>query len=477
MKRRLILALLVLPWLGGGLLFAKSGELEDYLSRGRALSKGEKTDQALPYFLLALELAEAQYGKDSPRIVPVLEDLADAHAAQKQYRDAEPLYDRALKIQEREAAHYQAGIVRVSNRLGTIYEETGRKREAMALYRNVLEVWAPVLGAGQPDVQEAGRRLAKLALQVPTTPGEVTPARPPPVARPPTPLVPPAPPPVAAAPKPKPAPVPAPTPAPVPAQKPMPAPAAEGGYLIHLTSIRNPADAEAEWARLKRLYGKLLKGLHLTVTRVDLGPPRGVYYRIKGGPLNRAGAKERCAVFEARGVWCRVVAAKPGAKSAPPRQPAPPVAERRTKKPSGEDYRIHLTSIRDPDKAAYEWRRLHRLYGHLLAGLSLTVKRVDLGARGIYYRIEGGPLSHDAARKLCAKFAAKNVWCGIVPPPRDPAETAQRLAVQSARRVGPTRLRGTRRPIARRFRRRADLCHARTLRRDRGCRRMPGRTP
>ena len=70
--------------------------------RGRELSKAGKLDQALPYFLLSLELVEARFGPDDPALIPMIDDLAGTQAAGENYRDAEPLYKRALEIQERE---------------------------------------------------------------------------------------------------------------------------------------------------------------------------------------------------------------------------------------------------------------------------------------------------------------------------------------------------------------------------------------
>jgi hypothetical protein len=112
-----------------------------------------------------------------------------------------------------------------------------------------------------------------------------------------------------------------------------------------------------------------------------------------------------------------------------------------------DDYRIHLTSIRREADAAVEWRRLQRLFQTLLADLGLSVMRTDLGAeRGVWYRIQGGPLARAEARTRCAAFAARNHWCRIVPPPGPTSEGGQRFLALRVRRPGPARARGTRRP-------------------------------
>jgi hypothetical protein len=508
---------------------AQSDDVATYLERGRELSKAGHPEQALPYFLLALELAETKQDTDDPALLPILDALAGAHTQAGFYRDAEPVYERALRIQEREATRHQTGIVRTLNKLGQIYEATDRAGDAMALYRRILTTWAPVLGGDHPDVRIAGGRLAKLALQAPTA------AAPPPTPSPapapaPAPAlkdllqekpkdttmaaVPPAPPQPEAKPEPKPEPQPkpeakpepksaqpaAPPPAPAkpvpqaapaprskPATKPPPQAAAaqpaeppppqvakpeppqaaarDGpGFAIHLTSIRNPDNAQAEWNRLRRLYGQLLSGLELRVARADLGTPRGVYYRIKGGTLDAVGAKERCAAFLASGVWCDVTRDESGAA---PAQVAANGAAALPPADSAEGgYLIHLTSIRKAEDAAKEWQRLKRVHGHLLDGLELKVKRADLGpTKGVYYRIEAGPLNRGQARALCGQFSARKVWCRVVGPGEEASEGPLRYALQRVRRRTPSRDRGP-------GRLRSGIL-MRTRWRDRGCRRSP----
>ncbi len=515
MNRRLIPVLIVLLPLWGAVLHAQTDELESYVARGRALSKAGKVDQALPYFMLSLEVAEARFGLDDPALIPLIDDLAGAHTARENYRDAEPLYERALRIQEQEAARHQTGIVRTLNKLGRIYEATDRAPEALALYRRVITLWAPVLGGDHPDVRIAGGRLAKLALRVPSEspPAASAPAlaqaapepkkpEPKAVQAPPKPVPkpqvaeakPPAPPQAVAPPAPERAPTPA-----VTDKMPASPPQDSEGFSVHLTSIRNPQDAQGEWDRLRRLYGGLLSDLELQVAKADLGPKRGIYYRIKGGLLTPEIARARCAAFAARGVWCDVtgpegagaqpmLAARGKTASAKPSPPAgigltPPAGIGLTPPASAgltpaSGYRVHLTSIRDPAAAEGEWRRLRRLYGKLLSDLTLTVVRADLGpGKGVYYRVQGGNLTRQDARALCAEFSALKIWCRVVRPGEEAAETSLRLALQRGRRQPSGRHRGTHR----RHLGRHPVRYAQIRRRDRdldpGCRRSPFTDP
>jgi tetratricopeptide (TPR) repeat protein len=436
MNRRLLFTVLGVLFVGTGALSAQTDLLKAYQDRGRMLSKLSKHEQALPYFLLALEMAEKEFGRDSPEVVPLLNDLADSYVERRDYGDAEPLLLRSLDIQEGRIAELVANAARTAGTLASLYEETERPQAAVAVYRRILERWQPTLGANHTVIRTARQRLTAL------TEAEVEEAPAAPVA-PPAPLV------------------------------------GEPAYLVHLTSIRDPDKAEAEWARLQRVYPDLLAGLALSVTRADL-KDRGTYYRIHAGPLDKAGADHLCAQVGARGAWCNVVQAPEIAAPppAPEAKPEPEVAGRDEAPaspppaaPETGTYRIHLTSIRDAAEAEAEWARLKRLYGDLLNGLGLTVERADLGPeRGIYFRIEGGPLSRDRARKLCAAFAARDIWCRVVPP-TGTADASQRVAAGLRdRRSGPRS--GTRRgrPAASWRQRHA----VRRRLEERACRRVPG---
>lgn len=126
-----------------------------------------------------------------------------------------------------------------------------------------------------------------------------------------------------------PAPVPAATPsAPPPAVSPAPSPIAAPppvapsppaetaianagpgrGYLVQLAAARSEDTAKAEWDRLKRSYADVLGRFDLSVMRVDLGPDRGIFFRVRAGPIADEGsARAVCAVLVERKQGCLVV--------------------------------------------------------------------------------------------------------------------------------------------------------------------------
>ncbi|MGZ9097330.1 MAG: SPOR domain-containing protein [Micavibrio sp.] len=83
---------------------------------------------------------------------------------------------------------------------------------------------------------------------------------------------------------------------------------ADGTHYVQLGSVKDRAGAEAEWAKLKKQFPAELGDLSLRIQDVTL-PERGTFYRIQGGTLAQAKAKEVCTAIAAkRSGGCLVVA-------------------------------------------------------------------------------------------------------------------------------------------------------------------------
>ena len=77
--------------------------------------------------------------------------------------------------------------------------------------------------------------------------------------------------------------------------------------------------------------------------------------------------------------------------------------------------RIQLAAVKKPEEANKEWARLQHELGSALTGLSLTVESVDLGAKGIFYRLQGGPFTDKtAAAAKCAALKEQKQDCIVV---------------------------------------------------------------
>lgn len=100
-----------------------------------------------------------------------------------------------------------------------------------------------------------------------------------------------------------------PPPAPEVAAK--PAAPRTGSYKVQLVAVRSPEAANKEWERLRQRNSDLLAGMELSVTKADLGPDKGIYYRLRAGPLaDEEAAKKLCAELTKRKIGCLVV--RPG---------------------------------------------------------------------------------------------------------------------------------------------------------------------
>ena len=94
-------------------------------------------------------------------------------------------------------------------------------------------------------------------------------------------------------------------------------------------------------------------------------------------------------------------------------KPVPKPGQLQAAMPDG--VRVQLASLRSPDAARDEWIRLKRDNPDLLGKLTAVAVRADLGERGIYYKIEVGPLaSKDAASRLCGQMRQRDLDCQLV---------------------------------------------------------------
>jgi hypothetical protein len=96
------------------------------------------------------------------------------------------------------------------------------------------------------------------------------------------------------------------------------------------------------------------------------------------------------------------------AEAAKPAKPAEPAA-------GGPPTKIQLASLRTPDEARDEWQRLKRDNPDLLGKLTAVAVKADLGERGIWYRVEAGPIGDKAAAvKLCKALKERDLGCQLV---------------------------------------------------------------
>lgn len=80
-------------------------------------------------------------------------------------------------------------------------------------------------------------------------------------------------------------------------------------------------------------------------------------------------------------------------------------------------YKIQVGSVRTGPDAQQEWHRLLARQQDILGDLSLVISRADLGARGVFYRIQAGPFADAAdAGRRCDELHGRSLGCIIVRP-------------------------------------------------------------
>ncbi len=84
-----------------------------------------------------------------------------------------------------------------------------------------------------------------------------------------------------------------------------PAPA-EPGFLIQLGAEHSEAEAAHSWLVISARAGGVLDGLKPEITPVRV-PRKGRLWRLRGGPIDPAGAASICVQLKVRSIDCIVV--------------------------------------------------------------------------------------------------------------------------------------------------------------------------
>ena len=75
-----------------------------------------------------------------------------------------------------------------------------------------------------------------------------------------------------------------------------------------------------------------------------------------------------------------------------------------------DEFVLQLLSSRSEEKARDAWVKINKQHGEQLGGLSYGIKRIDLGDKGIWFRLQVGPLDNrQAAEQLCKRLKQGDV--------------------------------------------------------------------
>jgi tetratricopeptide (TPR) repeat protein len=142
-----------------------------------------KYESAEPLYQRALDIWERQLGADHPSTATSLNNLAALYHSQGKYESAEPLYQRALDIYERQLGADHPDTANSLHNLALLYQSQGKYELAEPLFlracsiliqtqnvtlqyigTNVLRFYQIALPAGLPDTTLRNHPLADLIL-------------------------------------------------------------------------------------------------------------------------------------------------------------------------------------------------------------------------------------------------------------------------------------------------------------------------
>jgi hypothetical protein len=81
-------------------------------------------------------------------------------------------------------------------------------------------------------------------------------------------------------------------------------------------------------------------------------------------------------------------------------------------------WRIQIASVKSEDVAKSTWAKVQTANGDVLTSLRMQPIRVDLGEKGVWYRVQAGPLDEKQAQSVCGTLKSRKSDCVVVPPAR-----------------------------------------------------------
>ena len=84
-----------------------------------------------------------------------------------------------------------------------------------------------------------------------------------------------------------------------------------------------------------------------------------------------------------------------------------------TQKPAAGSKYIQLASVKSESEAKAKWAKLQAQFP-ALKGADLRVQRADLGAKGVFFRVQAGPMAEGDAQKICNGIKSSKGDCLLV---------------------------------------------------------------
>ncbi len=162
-------------------------------------------------------------------------------------------------------------------------------------------------------------------------------------------------------------------------------------YGIHLTSYRSMEKAVAGINYLQEKYRNILAKTDFAVKRIDLGPEKGIWFRVIAGSFsNRKNADALAGKLKLQKPYTNVISIRNNKKIG-----------------------LHLTSYRTAEKAAAGVNWLQNRLKGVFDDADFHIKKVFLGPqKGTWYRVIAGSFTgKEEANRLCDRIKPTQPWC------------------------------------------------------------------
>jgi len=156
-----------IDWRAAYAHYARAARLQPS-NRQYALAAGRMADDmgdyaaAALYNEAALNLATAEFGPDASETATALNNLALTYHRLARYTEAEPLYRRAIAIDEKARGKDHPTVATEYNNLASLLQAQGKLAEAEPLYRQAIAIDEKALGKDHPTVAIRYNNLAGL---------------------------------------------------------------------------------------------------------------------------------------------------------------------------------------------------------------------------------------------------------------------------------------------------------------------------
>lgn len=75
-------------------------------------------------------------------------------------------------------------------------------------------------------------------------------------------------------------------------------------------------------------------------------------------------------------------------------------------------YVVQIAAVKSESRAKDEWNRLQSRHVELLGDMNLMLQRVELGDRGVFFRMQTGPFPNKTtAQDMCQQLQAEDMDC------------------------------------------------------------------